>query len=211
MFTSKPPTCAGRTLALPRKDRDIRYLRPLGNSDIAEIRCDGVSELPRQQRNPLRRSQRRSAAESKNPLRRSHFSGGRSADLRPGQGFGRPEASRLDSGARSPRLAATRTARPAHDTPLAQFQVAIGQASGIISPEITGYPHTRGCGLTLGVRLAVKGRCQMDAQPVAIVRALAIVIAAGSLAPFSATAQPSAPNTSSVPRTPEGHPDLQGV
>ena len=35
MFTSKPPTCAGRTLALPRKDRDIRYLRPLGNSDIA--------------------------------------------------------------------------------------------------------------------------------------------------------------------------------
>ena len=36
MFTSKPPTCAGRTLALPRKDRDIRYLRPLGNSDIAE-------------------------------------------------------------------------------------------------------------------------------------------------------------------------------
>ena len=27
MFTSKPPTCAGRTLALPRKDRDIRYLR----------------------------------------------------------------------------------------------------------------------------------------------------------------------------------------
>ena len=37
MFTSKPPTCAGRTLALPRKDRDIRYLRPLGNSDIANF------------------------------------------------------------------------------------------------------------------------------------------------------------------------------
>ena len=36
MFTSKPPTCAGRTLALPRKHRDIRYLRPLGNSDIAK-------------------------------------------------------------------------------------------------------------------------------------------------------------------------------
>ena len=35
MFTSKRPTCAGRTLDLPRKDRDIRYLRPLGNSDIA--------------------------------------------------------------------------------------------------------------------------------------------------------------------------------
>ena len=45
MFTSKPPTCAGRTLALPRKDRDIRYLRPLGNSDIAvqlpHHFCDG--------------------------------------------------------------------------------------------------------------------------------------------------------------------------
>ena len=40
MFTSKRPTCAGRTLDLPRKDRDIRYLRPLGNSDIAELlRC----------------------------------------------------------------------------------------------------------------------------------------------------------------------------
>ena len=35
MFTSKRPTCAGRTLDLPRKDRDIRYLRSLGNSDIA--------------------------------------------------------------------------------------------------------------------------------------------------------------------------------
>ena len=41
MFTSKPPTCAGRTLALPRKDRDIRYLRPLGNSDIANFSPDG--------------------------------------------------------------------------------------------------------------------------------------------------------------------------
>ena len=40
MFTSKPPTCAGRTLALPRKDRDIRYLRPLGNSDIAFYSAD---------------------------------------------------------------------------------------------------------------------------------------------------------------------------
>ena len=37
MFTSKRPTCAGRTLDLPRKDRDIRYLRPLGNSDIANL------------------------------------------------------------------------------------------------------------------------------------------------------------------------------
>ena len=36
MFTSKPPTCTGRTLDSPRKDRDIRYLRHLGNSDIAE-------------------------------------------------------------------------------------------------------------------------------------------------------------------------------
>ena len=42
MFTSKPPTCAGRTLALPRKDRDIRYLRPLGNSDIASF----VGQIP---------------------------------------------------------------------------------------------------------------------------------------------------------------------
>ena len=45
MFTSKPPTCAGRTLALPRKDRDIRYLRPLGNSDIAEEQADAVQRL----------------------------------------------------------------------------------------------------------------------------------------------------------------------
>ena len=54
MFTSKPPTCAGRTLALPRKDRDIRYLRPLGNSDIAisghctfsrsSVRCVAVDD-----------------------------------------------------------------------------------------------------------------------------------------------------------------------
>ena len=51
----------------------------------------------------------------------------------------------------------------------------------------------------------------MDAQSVAIARALAIVITAGSLAPLSATAQVSAPTTSSVPRTPDGHPDLQGV
>ena len=48
MFTSKPPTCAGRTLALPRKDRDIRYLRPLGNSDIAVFRrCVVSDESPR--------------------------------------------------------------------------------------------------------------------------------------------------------------------
>ena len=37
MFASKPPTCAGRTLDLSRKDSDIRYLRHLGNSDIAII------------------------------------------------------------------------------------------------------------------------------------------------------------------------------
>ncbi len=36
MFTSKPPTCTGRTLDLSRKDSDIRYLRHLGNSDIAK-------------------------------------------------------------------------------------------------------------------------------------------------------------------------------
>ena len=36
MFTSKPPTCTGRTLDLSRKDSNIRYLRHLGNSDIAK-------------------------------------------------------------------------------------------------------------------------------------------------------------------------------
>ena len=35
MFASKPPTCTGRTHDLSRKDSDIRYLRHLGNSDIA--------------------------------------------------------------------------------------------------------------------------------------------------------------------------------
>ena len=35
MFASRPPTCTGRTLDLSRKDSDIRYLRHLGNSDIA--------------------------------------------------------------------------------------------------------------------------------------------------------------------------------
>ena len=36
MFASTPSTCTRRTLDLPRKDWDIRYLRYLGNSDIAE-------------------------------------------------------------------------------------------------------------------------------------------------------------------------------
>ena len=36
MFASKPPTCTARTLDLSRKDSDIRYLRHLGNSDIAK-------------------------------------------------------------------------------------------------------------------------------------------------------------------------------
>ena len=35
MFTSQPPTCTGRTLDLSRKDKNIRDLRHLGNSDIA--------------------------------------------------------------------------------------------------------------------------------------------------------------------------------
>ena len=51
----------------------------------------------------------------------------------------------------------------------------------------------------------------MDARPVAIARGLAIVMAVGLLAPASASAQPSTPSTSTVPRTPDGHPDLQGV
>ena len=36
MFASTPSTCTRRTLDLPRKDWDIRYLRYLGNSDIAQ-------------------------------------------------------------------------------------------------------------------------------------------------------------------------------
>ena len=36
MFTSTPPICTGRALELSRKDSNIRYLRHLGNSDIAE-------------------------------------------------------------------------------------------------------------------------------------------------------------------------------
>ena len=36
MFASTPSTCTRRTLDLPRKDWDIRYLRYLGNSDIAK-------------------------------------------------------------------------------------------------------------------------------------------------------------------------------
>ena len=35
MFTSTPPICTGRALELSRKDSNIRYLRHLGNSDIA--------------------------------------------------------------------------------------------------------------------------------------------------------------------------------
>ena len=49
-------------------------------------------------------------------LRRSHFSGGRSDDLKPRQGLRRPGASRLDSGARSPCHADNRTARSRQTT-----------------------------------------------------------------------------------------------
>ena len=45
MFTSKPPTCTGRTLDLPRKHRDIRYLRHLGNSDIAGKTVDRRADI----------------------------------------------------------------------------------------------------------------------------------------------------------------------
>ena len=37
MFTSTPPICTGRALELSRKDSNIRYLRHLGNSDIARF------------------------------------------------------------------------------------------------------------------------------------------------------------------------------
>ena len=37
MFASTPSTCTRRTLDLPLKDWDIRYLRYLGNSDIAQF------------------------------------------------------------------------------------------------------------------------------------------------------------------------------
>ena len=39
----KPPSCTGRTLDLPRKDRNIKYLRPLGNSDIACLRLVSIT------------------------------------------------------------------------------------------------------------------------------------------------------------------------
>ena len=40
MFTSTPPICTGRALELSRKDSNIRYLRHLGNSDIAAFITD---------------------------------------------------------------------------------------------------------------------------------------------------------------------------
>ena len=51
----------------------------------------------------------------------------------------------------------------------------------------------------------------MSVRPVTIARVLAILVALGSLAPVSVTAQPSSAAATSVPRTPDGRPDLQGV
>ena len=51
----------------------------------------------------------------------------------------------------------------------------------------------------------------MSVQLVAIVRVLAILIALASVAPVSAVAQPSSSAATSVPRMPDGQPDLQGV
>ena len=48
MFASTPSTCTRRTLDLPRKDWDIRYLRYLGNSDIAEYPSYGEQAGARQ-------------------------------------------------------------------------------------------------------------------------------------------------------------------
>jgi len=51
----------------------------------------------------------------------------------------------------------------------------------------------------------------MSVQLVAIARVLVILLALGSLAPVSVTAQPSSSTATSVPRTPDGRPDIQGV
>ena len=51
----------------------------------------------------------------------------------------------------------------------------------------------------------------MSIHLVAIVRVLVILIALGSLAPVSVTAQPASSAATSVPRMPDGRPDLQGV
>lgn len=51
----------------------------------------------------------------------------------------------------------------------------------------------------------------MSVQLAAVVRVLVVLIAIASLAPVLATAQPSPSAATSVPRTPDGHPDLQGV
>ncbi len=51
----------------------------------------------------------------------------------------------------------------------------------------------------------------MSIQLVAIVRVLVILIALGSLAPVSVSAQSSSSAATSVPRMPDGQPDLQGV
>ena len=51
----------------------------------------------------------------------------------------------------------------------------------------------------------------MNVQLVANVRVLAILVALGSLAPAYVAAQPSSSAATSVPRTPDGRPDLQGV
>ena len=51
----------------------------------------------------------------------------------------------------------------------------------------------------------------MSVRTNTIARVLAILVALGSLAPVSVTAQPSSAAATSVPRTPDGRPDLQGV
>lgn len=51
----------------------------------------------------------------------------------------------------------------------------------------------------------------MIVQLVGTVRVFAILIALASLVPMSVTAQPSSSAATSVPRTPDGRPDLQGV
>ena len=58
MFTSTPPICTGRALELSRKDSNIRYLRHLGNSDIAILKTAWARAPAHQARGRGRRTWR---------------------------------------------------------------------------------------------------------------------------------------------------------
>ncbi len=59
--------------------------------------------------------------------------------------------------------------------------------------------------------MSEKGRCQMGSGRVSMSSLLALVFAAALLVPLASVAQPISSPLVSNPRTPEGHPDLQGV